>query len=167
MTVPASDELSEVANALNRVATAVEQLSAENTAVRRANRRLRLGLVVLLLGLFGGLGYVAITPVVRVLDKVLQPNMAVVDPERAAAERQRLLAMLPQDRRARIVAFEQHMDWVRRYLDTTADFDAGAAVTYFLADMGSSVRESQTTARKAAWGLITDAFGDLIVERII
>ena len=139
MNVPASDELSEVANALNRVASAVERLSAENAAVHRANRRLRLGLVIVLLGLVGGLGYVAIAPLMRVFDEVLQPNLAAVDPERAAAERQRLLAMLSQDRQARIVSFEQHMDWVRRYLNASADFDAGAAVTYFLADMGSSV----------------------------
>jgi hypothetical protein len=139
MNVPASDDLSDVANALNRVASAVDRLSAENAAVHRANRRLRLGLVIVLLGLLGGLGYVAIAPLMRVFDEVLQPNMAAVDPERAAAERQRLLAMLPQDRQARIVSFEQHMDWVRQYLNASADFDAGAAVTYFLADMGSSV----------------------------
>jgi len=73
------------------------------------------------------------------VDKVMQPKLAAVDPQRASAEKERLLTMLPQDRRARIVAFEQHMDWVRQYLNASADFDAGAAVTYFLADMGSSV----------------------------
>lgn len=139
MTAAASEDPSEVANALNRVATALERLSVENAAVHRANRRLRLGLVIVLLGLFGGLGYVAIAPLMRVFDEVLQPKLAAVDPERAAAERQRLLAMLSQDRQARIVSFEQHMDWVRQYLNASADFDAGAAVTYFLADMGSSV----------------------------
>jgi hypothetical protein len=139
MNTTASDELSEVANALNRVASAMERLSAENVAVHRANRRMRLGLVIVLVGLLGGLGYMAIAPFKRVFNAVLQPNMAAVDPERATAERQRLLAMLPQDRQTRIVSFEQHMDWVRQYLDASADFDAGAAVTYFLADMGNSV----------------------------
>jgi prefoldin subunit 5 len=139
MNIPASDDLSEVANALNRVASAVERLSAENAAVHRANRRLRLGLVIALVCLLGGVGYMAFAPLAQLFDEVLQPKLAAVDPERAAAERQRLLAMLPQDRQARIVSFEQHMDWVRRYLNASADFDAGAAVTYFLADMGSSV----------------------------
>jgi hypothetical protein len=139
MTAAANEDLLEVANALNRVASAVERLSVENAAVHRANRRLRLGLVIALVCLLGGVGYMAFAPLAQLFDEVLRPNMAAVDPERAAAERQRLLAMLSQDRQARVVSFEQHMDWVRHYLDASADFDAGAAVTYFLADMGSSV----------------------------
>lgn len=134
-----SADLSEVTNALNRLAVAMEQLPARYDAIQRANRRLRVAVVILMLSLFGGAVYVALIPGARLLGQVLQPKLAAVDPERAAAEKQRLLGMLSKEDQARVISFEQRMDWVGQYISASPDFNAGAAVTYFLADMSSSV----------------------------
>ena len=52
---------------------------------------------------------------------------------------QRLLGILPKENQARVTSFEHHMDWVRKYMNVSPDFDARAAVPYFRGDTSSSV----------------------------
>jgi prefoldin subunit 5 len=134
-----SEDLSEVTNALHRFAAAMEQLSARYDAVQRANRRLWVTLTILTLSLLGGAAYLALIPVTQLLHQALAPKLATLDPKRAAAERQRLLEILPDDERQRVALFKRHIDWIRQYINASPDFDAGAALTYFLADMSGSV----------------------------
>jgi hypothetical protein len=145
-----SDDLSETIQALSRLAAAMEQLPARYDVVQRANRRLRVALVIVTLSLVGGVAYVAFAPVAQLLGQVStvvqqlrqqlpKPRLAAVNPERAAAERQRLLAMLTKDQRKKVAEFEQHMRWVRQYISNSPDFDAGAMIVYFLAEMADSV----------------------------
>lgn len=134
-----NSDLSEVTNALNRLAMAMEQLPARYDVIQRANRRLRVAVVLLALSLLGGMALGAFVSAERLLDRVLQPKLADLDPERAAAERQRLLGMLSKEDQARALAFERNIQWVHQYRNTLPDLDAGAAVTFFLSSMSSSV----------------------------
>jgi len=134
-----SEALSEVTNALHRLAAAMEQLPARYDAVQRANRRLWVALAISTLSLVGGAAYLALKPVAQLLHQAFPPKLAMVDPQRAAAERQRLLETLSDDERRTVASFERDIDWVRQYIGASPDFDAGAAVTYFLAQMSSSV----------------------------
>jgi prefoldin subunit 5 len=145
-----SDDLTETIKALSRLAAAMEQLPARYDAVQRRKRRLRVALVILTLSLVGGAAYVAFVSVSHLLGQVSpvvqqlrhqfpKPKLAAVNPERAAAERQRLLASLTKDQRKKVAEFEQHMHWVREYISTSPDFDPGAMIVYFLAEMANSV----------------------------
>jgi hypothetical protein len=142
-----NDELTQVADALNRLSTAMEQLQARHDAAERSNRRVRIVLIVTLL-LLGGVMYKALSPIADQLGMLpkmvsqLVPRLktATLDPDELAAERQRLMAALTPEKRARIEAFEEQQQWVSDYIAASQSFDPGATIALFLSDMAESVK---------------------------
>ena len=125
----------------------MEQLQTRYDATERANRRVRIALVVVLL-LLGGAAYKAVDPISdqlntlpQILSQVL-PGLkpATLDPETAAAERQRLLASLSPEERDRVETFEENQQWISDYIAATEGFDPGATIALFLSQMAESVR---------------------------
>ena len=133
---------SEVADALNRLSHAMEQLQSSYASSQRANRRIRLALVVVLV-LIGGAVYHVTSPILELAEQIPQliPQLrkAELDPEEAMAERQRLLEKLSSEHQESIQKFEERLNWLASYLDVYPDFSAGAAVSLFLSEMSSSI----------------------------
>ncbi len=134
-----SEDQKQIADALTRLAVAMEQLQTHYDATQRANRRVRVALFVATLIILGGTVSLTISEADNLLARVLPPKLAFTDPEAAAAKRKQMLDALPAEERANIDQFEKRLDWVGRYLDVSPDFNAGAAVAHFLADMSRSV----------------------------
>ena len=139
-----NQEPSQVAEALDRLSVAMEQLQVRYDASQRASRRIQVALVVVLIFL-GWLAYHTLSPVADIVTQIPEiiprlkpPSSQVV--EAAAEERQRLMASLPPDRRAQIELFEQQQKWVSDYLAANPDFNTGAAVALFLSQMSQSVQ---------------------------
>ena len=107
----ANGESSQVADALNRLSIAMEKAQASYDATQRANRRVRIALIVVLL-LLGGAAYQALAPWVEQIAQIAHPRPAFLDPEAALAERQRLLEMLPPEERERVELFETQIEWL-------------------------------------------------------
>jgi hypothetical protein len=135
-----SQEQAQIANALNNLAAAVERLQDQYDASQRANRRARVALFFAALVILGGAGYWVLTPVARMLSVIAPQTLAKRDPEAAEAERIRLIEQLPPQTRAQIEEFEVEVKWVHDYLNVFTDFDAGASITLFLAQMSYSVK---------------------------
>ncbi len=135
-----SDEKTQVADALSRLAAAMEHMQTRYEATQRANRRARVALSVATLIILGGAIHLALSPVADLLPLIAPQRMADVDPEAAEAERQRLIASLPAEERVRIERFEEQVNWVSEYMDVYTDFRPGAAITLFLAQMSDSVQ---------------------------
>ena len=135
-----SEDLTETLQAMSRLAAAMEQLPARYDAVQRANRRLRIALVIFTLILVrtyaadnlilvGGAGYITFASVAQLLGQLStmaqrlghasKRNLAAISQQQAEAERKRLLDTLPNDRREKIAAFQQHLHWIRQYLNTS------------------------------------------------
>ena len=140
-------ESTEVAEALNRLSAAMEKLQARYDVTERANRRLRIAVVIVLIFL-GGMMYQALSPIAdrlgtlpQVISQML-PGLksTTLDPETAAAERQRLMEALSPEERARIEAFEEDQQWVSDYIAATEGFDPGATIALFLSQMAQSVK---------------------------
>jgi hypothetical protein len=142
-----NDDNAQVADALNRLSNAMEQLQARYDATERSNRRVRIAFIIVLV-LFGGAMYKAITPIGEQLGTLpamisqIVPRLktATLDPDEAAAERQRLMAELSPERRALVERFEENQKWVSDYIAASQDFDPGATIALFLSDMASSVK---------------------------
>ena len=135
-----SEEQAQIANALNNLAATMERLQDRYDAAQRANRRTRVALFIAVLIIVGGAGYWALTPVSRMISVLAPRTLAKLDPEAAEAERIRLKNLLPPEERANIEEFETQVKWVHDYLKVFADFDAGASITLFLAQMSASVK---------------------------
>ena len=141
-----NEDASQVAAALHRLSAAMEQLQARYDAAERANRRVRIAMLVVLL-LLGAALYRTLVPVADQFAKlpqiisqalpVLRP--AKLDPEIAAAERQRLMEALSPEQRARIEIFERDQQWVSDYIAASEGFDPGATIALFLSNMAGSV----------------------------
>jgi SpoVK/Ycf46/Vps4 family AAA+-type ATPase len=137
--MPASNgEHDQVAAALSRLAIVMEQLQQRYDAAERANRRIRIVLIVVLI-LLGGVAYQALSPVAKLIGVVAQARPEPLDSATAAARREELLKMLPPDDRARIERFEEHQRWVSNYLAANPDFHPGAAIAMVLSQMAQSV----------------------------
>lgn len=134
-----TEEQAQIANALNNLATAMEQMQIRNDAAQRANRRLRVALFFTMLIFLGGAGYWALAPVVTLTSSLAPRSLASLEPEAAKAEQIRLKELLSPEDRAQVEEFEAQIKWVYDYMEVFADFDAGAAITLFLAQMSSSV----------------------------
>ena len=142
-----NDDNAQVADALNRLSNAMEQLQGRYDAIERSNRRMRIAFIIVLV-LFGGAMYKAITPIAEQLGAFPQiisqlvPRLksATIDPDEAAAERQRLMAALAPERRALVERFEENQKWVSDYIAASQDFDPGATIALFLSDMANSVK---------------------------
>jgi hypothetical protein len=138
-----NQEPTQVVDVLNRLSLAMEQLQDRYDAAQRANRRARIALVVVLI-LLGGAVYHVFSPVaelaIQIPQLIPQLRKAALDHEDAAAERQRLLEMLPPDQQAEIKLLEEKERWLSSYLDAYPDFNAGAAVSLFLSQMSKSMK---------------------------
>ena len=142
-----NDDPSEVADALNRLSTAMEQLQARYDSSERANRRVRISLIVVLV-LLGGATYKALSPIADQLGTLPQmisqvlPGLktTTLDPDAAAAERQRLMESLSSEERARVETFEEDQQWVSDYIAASEGFDPGATIALFLSQMAESVK---------------------------
>lgn len=135
-----TEEQAQIANALNNLATAMEQMQNRYDAAQRANRRVRVALFFATLIILGGVGYWALAPVVTLTSALAPRTLASLDSEAAEAERIRLKELLPPESRAQIEEFEAQVKWVYDYLEVFTDFDAGAAMTLFLGQISSSVK---------------------------
>jgi hypothetical protein len=135
-----SEEQAQIANALNNLAAAMERLQDRYDAAQRANRHARVALFFASLIILGGVGYWALTPVSRMISVLAPQTLARRDPEAAEAERIRLKELLAPEERAHIEEFEAQVKWVHDYLKVFTDFDAGASITLFLAQMSASVK---------------------------
>ncbi len=141
-----NDDLAQVADALNRLSTAMEQLQVRHDASERSTRRMRVVLIVTLV-LLGGAMYNALSPIadqLAMLPKIVSqivPRLRTVtlDPDEVAAERKRLMAALTPEKRARIEAFEKEQQWISDYIAASPNFDPGATIALFLSDMAESV----------------------------
>jgi hypothetical protein len=145
--MPTSNEdPSQVADALNRLSAAMEQLQVRYDATERTNRRVRIGLIVVLV-ILGGAVYRALSPIADQLSTLPQiisqalPGFKTesLDPETSAAERQRLMDALSPEERDRIETFEAQQQWVSDYIAVTEGFDPGASIALFLSNMARSV----------------------------
>lgn len=141
-----SQEPSQVVEALNRLSVAMEQLQTRYEVTERANRRVRIVLVVALI-LLGMMAYRALSPVAHQLSNLPQiisqvlPGVKLerMDPEEAAAERQRLIEVLSPEERARFESFEEDQQWVSDYIAATDGFNPGATIALFLSNMAESI----------------------------
>ena len=138
---------SEVAEALNRLSASMEHLQTRYEASERANRRVRIALIIVFL-LLGGVMYKAIQPIAQqmnALPEILRQALpglkkVTLDPETAAAERQRLIELLPPENRKELEEFEQKQQWIADYIASSEDFNPGATIALFLSDMATSVK---------------------------
>ncbi len=150
----ANHEAPEVADALNHLSRAVEQMQASYAATQRANRRLRV-LLVLVLILFGVAVYQALSPLANLLSTVPQLveslNRPPVDAETANAQRLKLLDMLAPEERASFEQFEKEQKFLSNYLAAYPDFDAGATVALFLSQMAESVQVMPDLYAEVRW----------------
>jgi len=145
--VNSNDDPSEVADALNRLSTAMEQLHARYDSAERANRRVRIALIVALL-LLGGAIYKVVSPIADQLGTIPQMisqalpglKMTTLDPDAAKAERQRFMESLSAAERAQVDTFEKDLKWVSDYIATSEVFDPGATIALFLSQMAESVK---------------------------
>jgi hypothetical protein len=145
MPIP-NEETAQVADALNRLSGAMEQLAARYDVTERANRRVRMALILVLV-LLVGVTYKTLAPVAEELSALpgiisqalpaLRP--AKLDPDDAAVEKQRLMEVLSPEQRARIEIFEREQQWVSDYIAATEGFDPGATIALFLSNMAESV----------------------------
>ncbi len=144
-----NEEAIQVADALNRLSAAMEQLQTRYDASERANRRLRVAIAVVLIFL-GAAAYKALAPIAHQLSTVPQTisnalsglRPAKVDPEVAAMGRQRLMERLSPEQRARVEEFEREQQWVSDYIAVTDSFDPGATIALFLSNMAESIEVS-------------------------
>jgi len=136
----ASEEQTQIADAMNNLAAAMERLQNRYDAAQRANRRARVALFFASLIILGGAGYWALTPVARMIYALAPQTLAQLDPEAAEEERKRLKELLSPEERAQIEEIEVQVKWVSDYLKVFTGFDAGASITLFLAQMSSSVQ---------------------------
>ena len=146
--MPASNnESSQVAEALDRLSTAMETLQVRYDAAERAHRQVRIVLVVVLLFLAGAT-YKIISPLAEQLGTLPEmishalPGLRTkpLNDEEAVAERQRLMQSLSPEKRARIEAFEKDQRWVSNYIAATENFNPGATIALFLSNMSESVK---------------------------
>ena len=133
----------EVTEAINRLSLAMEQLQGSYARSQRANRRLRVAMVIVLV-LLAGAAYRVTLPVFELTAQIPQliPQLkkkAVTDPEEAREERQRLENLTPEQRE-QVLRFEEDLEWLSRYLDVYPEFSAGAAVSLFLSNMSGSIK---------------------------
>ena len=139
---PASPS-AEVTEALNRLSLAMEQLQGSYARSQRANRRLRVAMVIVLL-LVAGAAYHVTMPILeltaQIPELIPQLKKASLDPEEAREERQRLKEKLTPESREQLLKFEEDLEWLSRYLDVYPDFSAGAAVSLFLSNMSGSIK---------------------------
>ena len=134
----------EVTEAINRLSLAMEQLQGSYARSQRANRRLRVAMVIVLV-LLAGAAYRVTLPVFELTAQIPQliPQLkkkAVTDPEEAREERRRLIEKLTPESRENLLKFEEDLEWLSRYLDVYPDFSAGAAVSLFLSNMSGSIK---------------------------
>jgi hypothetical protein len=134
----------EVTEALNRLSHAMEQLQGSYARSQRANRRLRVAMVIVLL-LLAGAAYRVTMPIFELTAQIPQliPQLkkkAILDPEEAREERQRLMEKLTPEQQEAVLRFEEDLEWLSRYLDVYPDFSAGAAVSLFLSNMSGSIK---------------------------
>lgn len=135
-----SEEQSQIANALNNLAAAMEQMQFRYEAAQRANRRMRVALFFTTLIILGGVGYWVLSPVVTITSAFAPRTMASLDPKVLEEEQIRLKQQLSPEERDQIEEFEAQIKWVYDYLQVFSDFDAGAAITLFLGQISSSAK---------------------------
>ncbi len=141
-----NNESSQIAEALDRLSAAMETLQTRYDATERAHRQVRIALVIALVFLAGAT-YKALSPLAAQLGALPQVisqalpglRMTPLNPDAAAAERQRLMQALLPEKRARIEAFEKDQQWISDYIAATENFDAGAMIALFLSNMSESV----------------------------
>ncbi len=142
--MPASNqEATQVADALLRLSVAMEQIQASYEASQRANRRIRVALLAVLI-LLGAVAYQAFSPFAellalapRVIEQLGPPAM---DAEAAALKRKELLAGLSLEERAGFEEFEEDHQFLTEYLSAYPDFKPGIMISLFLSEMAASVR---------------------------
>lgn len=141
-------EAADVAVALNRLSAAMEQMQSRYDVAERANRRVRIVLIVVLV-ILGAATYKALAPIADQLDMLPQTvsraitgmkPTAVLTADEAAAERQRLMQALSPEKRAKIESFEREQQWISDYMAASANFDPGATIALFLSNMAESIR---------------------------
>lgn len=142
-----NNESSQVAEALDRLSTAMETLQVRYDATERAHRKVRIALVVVLLFLAGAT-YNIISPLAAQFGTLTEmvshafPGLKTkpLNHEEAVAERQRLIQVLSPEKRARIEAFEKERRWISNYIAATENFNPGATIALFLSNMSESVK---------------------------
>ena len=141
-----NNESTQVAEALDRLSAAMETLQSRYDATQRAHRQLRIALVVALIFLAGAT-YKALSPLAAQLGALPQiisqalpgSRKTTLNPDEAAAKRQRLMQALSPEKRAQIEAFEKDRQWISDYIAATRNFDPGATIALFLSNMADSV----------------------------
>ena len=138
--MPTSDsEPDPVTEALSRLTIAMDRLQARFDASQRADRRIRVVLIVVLIVL-GAVTHQVLAPVADLLGKLVQSRPPAMDPAVASVQREKLLRMLPPDERARIERFEEQQRWVSSYLAANPEFHTGPAIALVLSNMAQSVQ---------------------------
>jgi D-alanyl-D-alanine dipeptidase len=141
-----NQESVQVAEALNRLSIAMEDLQTRYDASQRASRRIRIALMIVLL-LLGGAAYQLFSPVIETFGAVAQSISQVLSrfkpqPKNTAAaikKKQQLLMQLTDDERARIEHFQKQEKWVAQYLAVNPNYHPGAAVALHLSQMSDAV----------------------------
>jgi len=130
-------------DALNRLSHAMEQLQTSYARSQRANRQIRVALVVVLV-LLGGVVYHVTSPILELVSQIPQliPQLqkAELDPEEAMAERQRLRERLSPEQQASLRSFEEDHEWMASYLEVYPEFSAGATISLRLSQMSNSIK---------------------------
>jgi hypothetical protein len=134
-----TDQQAQTATAITELTAALRHFEARYEAARRAERRLRVGLVVAVLVMLGGGIYLAQSATTDFVARIAPPRVAQTDPEAALARRNHLLANLEPAERARLEEFETQAALVREYVQVSPDFDSGATVALVLSSMSRSV----------------------------
>jgi hypothetical protein len=133
------DDPARTAAAIAGLTAALQRFEARYEAARRSERRLRLGLFLSTLVVVGGAVVMARDMATGFLAQLAPPRIAQSDPASAQQRRERLLAGLSAEERARLQEFEAQIRLVREYVDVSPDFDTGAAVALILSHMSRSV----------------------------
>jgi hypothetical protein len=132
-------EPTQTAEAIAGLTAALYRLEARYEASRRAERRLRVGLFLAALVILGGAAFAAHAVVTDLLSQIIPNRLAQSDPAAARDRRERLLANLTVEERARLQEFETQVRLVREYVEASPDFDTGATVALMLSRMSHSV----------------------------
>jgi hypothetical protein len=133
-----TDDTTRLAAEIARLAATLEHAHARQESLRRV-QRWTVGALLAALALVGTAVYLGAAPQVLAQAPMQAQSPAALSPEAARAERERLLAALSPAEREELQEFERKVAWLSRYLAASPEFNPGAAVALFLAQMAESV----------------------------
>ncbi len=137
-------ESPQVVEAINRLSLAMEKLQARYDDGQRANRQIRIALIIILI-LFGFVSYQTFSPVINIVTQIPQmfPKLKPSQPlntELMNEKRQQFMMSLAPKEYAQVKQFEQQHALVSEYLAVNPNFNSGATVALFLSLMSQSMQ---------------------------